>query len=166
MKNRLIALYLPQYHPVPENDAWWGKGFTEWTNVTKASPLYKGHYQPQLPADLGFYDLRVPEVREEQAKLATENGIYGFCYYHYWFNGRRILERPFQEVFESGKPDFPFMLCWANENWTRRWDGLEKEVLLQQNYSDEDDVQHMESLVKYFKAPRYIRVNNKPVFIL
>jgi lipopolysaccharide biosynthesis protein len=160
---RPIAIYLPQYHPIPENDAWWGKGFTEWTNVTRAKPLFEGHYQPHLPADLGFYDLRVAEVREEQARLAKEHGIYGFCYYHYWFNGRRILERPFQEVFESGKPDFPFMLCWANENWSRAWEGKDDDVLLEQQYSEEDDRAHINYLVQYFLDERYIRVNGKPV---
>jgi lipopolysaccharide biosynthesis protein len=163
-KIRPIAIYLPQFHPVKENDEWWGTGFTEWTNVTKAKPLYKGHYQPHLPADLGFYDLRLPESREAQAKLAEEYGIYGFCYYHYWFNGRRILERPFQEVFESGNPDFPFMLCWANENWTRIWDGGSKNILLEQKYSLEDDLNHIRALIPYFKDPRYIRIDNKPVF--
>ncbi|PZF72038.1 glycosyltransferase WbsX family protein [Taibaiella soli] len=163
-KLRPIAIYLPQFHPVAENDEWWGKGFTEWRNVTKATPLYRGHYQPHLPADLGFYDLRLPETREAQARLAQEYGIYGFCYYHYWFNGRRILERPFQEVFESGKPDFPFMLCWANENWTRVWDGGEKNVLLEQKYNSEDDANHIKSLLAYFKDPRYIRIDSKPVF--
>jgi len=161
---RSIAIYLPQFHPIPENDAWWGKGFTEWTNVAKAKPLFKGHYQPHLPADLGFYDLRLPEVRDQQAQLAREYGIYGFCYYHYWFNGRRILERPFKEVFESGKPNFPFMLCWANENWTRVWDGGEKNILLQQNYSEEDDRNHIRTLIPYFKDSRYIKIEGKPVF--
>lgn len=166
MKLRPIAIYLPQFHPIPENDAWWGKGFTEWTNVTKAKPLFKGHYQPHLPTELGFADLRVPEVREEQAKMAREYGIHGFCYYHYWFNGKRILERPFQEVFESGKPDFPFMLCWANENWTRTWDGKENNVLLEQNYSEEDYRNHIQSLIPYFEDERYIRIDGKPVMAI
>lgn len=163
---RPIAIYLPQFHPVPENDEWWGKGFTEWTNVTKAKPLFKDHYQPHYPADMGFYDLRLPEIRQAQADLAKEYGIYGFCYYHYWFNGKRILEKPFQEVFESGKPDFPFMLCWANENWTRTWDGGENQILLKQDYSPEDDLRHIQALIPYFKDPRYIRINNKPVFAI
>lgn len=163
---RPIAIYLPQFHPTPENDKWWGKGFTEWTNVTKAQPRFKGHYQPHLPADLGFYDLRVPETREAQAALAKEYGIYGFCYYHYWFNGRRILERPFQEVFESGKPDFPFMLCWANEDWIRSWDDNPDEALLEQKYSPEDDLKHIQTLIPYFKDERYIKVDGKPVFAI
>ncbi len=163
-KVRPIAIYLPQFHPVPENDEWWGKGFTEWTNVSKAKPRFRGHYQPHFPADLGFYDLRLPEVRQAQADLARQYGIYGFCYYHYWFNGRRILERPFQEVFESGRPDFPFMLCWANENWTRIWDGSEREVLLKQEYSEEDDIAHISALIPYFRDERYIKVDGKPVF--
>lgn len=163
---RAIAIYLPQFHPIPENDQWWGKGFTEWTNVVKAKPLFKGHYQPHLPADLGFYDLRLHETRDAQAKLAKDYGIYGFCYYHYWFNGKRILERPFQEVFESGKPDFPFMLCWANENWTRIWDGGNDKILLEQKYSAEDDRKHIKELLPYFKDDRYIKVNGKPVIAI
>ena len=163
---RAIAFYLPQFHPVPENDEWWGKGFTEWRNVAKAKPLFPGHYQPHLPADLGFYDLRLPEVREAQVDLAREHGIHGFCYYHYWFNGRRILERPFNEVLESGKPDFPFCLCWANENWTRVWDGGEKNVLLGQNYSHEDDLAHIQSLIPAFRDPRYIRINGRPLYLV
>lgn len=165
-KIRPIAFYLPQYHPVPENDKWWGKGFTEWQNVVKARPRYEGHYQPHLPADLGYYDLRVPEVREMQANLAKKYGIYGFCYYHYWFNGRTILERPFEEVFRSGKPDFPFMLCWANENWTKIWDGGNNEILLEQKYSREDDIAHINHLIKYFRDDRYIKVNGKPVLMI
>ena len=118
MKPRLISFYLPQFYPTPENDEWWGKGFTEWTNVGRAKPLFKGHYQPKVPADLGYYDLRIPEVREQQADLAREAGIEGFCYWHYWFgNGKRLLDRVFREVVETGKPDFPFCLCWANHSW-------------------------------------------------
>lgn len=163
---RAIAFYLPQFHPIPENDEWWGKGFTEWRNVVKAKPLFPGHYQPHLPADLGFYDLRLPEAREAQAALAREYGIHGFCYYHYWFNGRRILERPFDEVLKSGKPDFPFCLCWANENWTRIWDGGDKHVLLEQNYTAEDDLAHIQSLIPAFRDERYIRVDGKPLFVV
>jgi lipopolysaccharide biosynthesis protein len=163
---RAIAFYLPQYHPIPENDEWWGPGFTEWRNVAQARPLFPGHYQPHVPADLGYYDLRLPEVREAQADLARRNGIHGFCYYHYWFNGRRILERPFAEVLASGKPDFPFCLCWANENWTRVWDGGEQNVLLQQHYSAEDDLAHIRALIPAFADPRYIRIDGRPLLLV
>lgn len=166
-KFRVVTIYLPQFHPFKENDEWWGKGFTEWTNVTKARPLFPGHYQPHLPSDLGFYDLRVPEVREEQAQMAKEAGIYGFCYYHYWFNGHQLMERPLQEVLSSHSPDFPFMLCWANENWTRAWDGMNRNVLIEQNYNLEDDREHINYLIKkVFSDPRYIRIDNKPVFAI
>jgi lipopolysaccharide biosynthesis protein len=162
MMVRAIAFHLPQFHPIPENDEWWGKGFTEWTNVVRAMPRLPGHYQPHLPADLGFYDLRLPEARAAQAELAASHGIYGFCYYHYWFHGREVLERPVNEVLKSGEPDFPFCLCWANEPWSRRWDGSNNEVLLEQRYSESDDLAHIRALIPYFLDPRYIRVKGRP----
>lgn len=163
---RLIAFYLPQFHPIPENDEWWGKGFTEWTNVTRAKPIFKGHRQPRLPADLGFYDLRLPEVREAQAELARAHGIEGFCYWHYWFHGRRILERPFSEVLQSGKPDFPFCLGWANETWSRSWLGDNRKVILEQRYSHEDDIAHARWLALPLADPRYIRVRGRPLLLI
>lgn len=164
---RLIAYYLPQYHPIPENNAWWGSGFTEWTNVVKAKPLFKGHYQPHIPADLGFYDLRVPEVREQQAELAREAGIEGFCYWHYWFAGKRLIERPFQEVLESGKPDFPFCLGWANASWTGTWYGAPDLILQQQTYPGlEDHKAHFQALLPSFQDRRYMRVDQKPIIFV
>jgi hypothetical protein len=162
-KIRPIALYLPQFHPIPENDKWWGKGFTEWTNVAKAKPLFKGHWQPRLPADLGFYDLRVPEVREAQAQMAKDHGIYGFCYWHYWFAGKRLIERPFTEVVESGKPDFPFCIAWANQTWEGKWHGLSNnQVLIEQTYPGKEDYKaHFYTLLPAFKDKRYIEVNGK-----
>lgn len=172
-KARVIAFYLPQFHPVKENDEVWGKGFTEWTNVAKATPLYKGHYQPQIPADLGFYDLRVPEVREEQAEMAREYGVEGFCYWHYWFgNGKRILERPFNEVLESGKPDYPFCLGWANHSWSNKtWQktGHFKNdiIFLKQTYPGDDDYTlHFNTILSAFKDHRYITVDGKPLFLI
>ncbi|MBP3211773.1 MAG: glycoside hydrolase family 99-like domain-containing protein [Prevotella sp.] len=170
MKPRIIGLYLPQYHPIPENDEWWGKGFTEWTNVAKAKPLFRGHYQPRIPADLGFYDLRLPEVREQQAQLAREAGLEGFCYYHYWFgNGRQLLERPFNEVLASGKPDFPFCLCWANHDWTNKtWQKgnnfRRDSMIMKMEYSKEDYVRHFNYVLPAFRDPRYITVDGKPLF--
>ena len=164
---RLIAYYLPQFHPIPENDEWWGKGFTEWTNTAKAKPMFRGHYQPHIPADLGFYDLRVPETRLAQAEMAKTYGITGFCYYHYWFGGRRILEKPFQAVLESGQPDFPFCLCWANQTWTGIWHGAPNRILIEQTYPGDDDHKaHFETLLPAFRDPRYLRVDNKPIFVI
>lgn len=164
---RTIALYLPQYHPIPENDEWWGPGFTEWTNVAKARPLFRGHQQPRIPADLGFYDLRLAETREQQALLAREAGIEGFCYYHYWFAGRRIIERPFNEVLASRQPDFPFCLCWANQTWSGIWHGLSNRVLIEQTYPGrEDHIRHFNALLPAFTDSRYIRVDGKPLFVV
>ena len=165
-KLRLLAFYLPQFHPIPENDLWWGRGFTEWTNVAKAKPLFRGHHQPHLPSDLGFYDLRLPEVRDAQADMARSHGISGFCYYHYWFHGRRLLSRPFDEVLASGRPEFPFCLCWANENWTRTWDGTDRQVLMPQQHSPEDDRAHFAHLLPAFRDSRYVRVDGRPLFLV
>lgn len=167
---RFIAFYLPQYHPFPENDEWWGPGFTEWTNVARARPLFRGHVQPHIPADLGFYDLRVPETREHQAQLAREAGVEGFMYWHYWFgNGKRLMERPFNEVVETGKPDFPFCLAWANHSWYKKlWDPKAKGkdlLLIEQQYPGvEDYINHFNTLLPAFKDSRYIRVNSKLLF--
>ena len=169
---RFIAFYLPQFHPTPENDEWWGKGFTEWVNVAKARPLFRGHDQPHIPADLGFYDLRLPDVREQQAELAREAGIEAFCYWHYWFgNGKRLLERPFQEVVASGKPDFPFCLGWANHSWFKKlWDPKAKgkdTLLIEQTYPGvEDYVAHFKAMLPAFKDKRYFRVNGKLFFLI
>jgi GT2 family glycosyltransferase/glycosyltransferase involved in cell wall biosynthesis len=165
-KIRAIAFYLPQFHPIQENDRWWGKGFTEWTNVAKAKPLFPGHYQPHVPADLGFYDLRLPEARIAQADMAREYGLYGFCYYHYWFQGKMLLETPIREVLKTGQPDFPFCLCWANENWTRVWNGGSKDILISQEYSEKDDAEHIRYLCEIFRDRRYIRIHGKPLFLV
>lgn len=171
MRARIIANYLPQFHPIPENDKYWGPGFTEWINVVKARPFFKGQYQPKIPADLGFYDLRLPEIREQQAQLAREAGVEGFCYWHYWFgNGKELLQRPFNEVLASGKPDFPFCLCWANHDWsTRSWkNGKGKNITIQkQLYLGEDDYTlHFYNELPAFKDHRYITIDGKPLFVI
>ena len=169
---KVIAFYLPQYHPTPSNDAWWGKGFTEWTNVAKARRLYPGHYQPKIPTELGFYDLRLPEVRKQQAEMARQAGIYGFCYYHYWFSeSRQELDLPFREVVASGEPDFPFCLCWANESWhSKFWnkDGTtKKQLLAEQLYLGEaDNKAHFMSLLSAFQDKRYIKVDGRLLFMI
>ena len=163
---KYIAFYLPQFHPVPENDAWWGKGFTEWTNVTKASALFEGHYQPHLPADFGFYDLRLREIQREQADCAEKYGIDAFCFHYYWFAGRRILERPVEEFLSDSEIGIQFCLCWANEPWTRRWDGSEQELLIAQEYSDANDIEFAKSLLPYFRDSRYLRVDGAPLLVV
>ena len=164
---RTFAFYLPQYYPTPENDVWWGKGFTEWSNVGRAKPLFRGHYQPRVPADLGYYDLRIPEVRVQQAEMAKACGIEGFCYWHYWFGGQRLLDRVFAEVLSSGSPDYPFCLCWANHSWkAKTWDpSIPDKMLMEQTYPGPEDYrQHFLAMLPAFKDKRYIRVEGRLLF--
>ena len=163
---RVVALYLPQFHPIPENDRWWEPGFTEWTNVARARPLFPGHHQPHLPGSLGFYDLRIPEVRAAQAELAQAHGIEAFCYWHYWFGGgRRLLQRPFQEVLASGSPRINFCLGWANESWSGIWHGAPERILVEQQYPGDDDVRrHFAEILPAFRDERYLRVGDRTVF--
>jgi len=161
----LVAFYLPQFHTFPENDAWWGKGFTEWTNATKARPLFDGHYQPHLPSN-GFYDLRDRHVQHQQIREAKAHGIDAFCFHYYWFGGRRLLERPVDEFLSDKKADIEFCLCWANENWTRAWDASEREILIEQTYSPKNDIDFIESLLPFFRDRRYLRVDGKPLLVV
>ena len=169
---KIIAFYLPQYHPTPHNDLWWGKGFTEWTNTARAKPLFKGHEQPHIPGELGFYDLRLPDARCAQADLAKEYGIYGFCYYYYRFSkGNNELDFPIKEVLRTGKPDFPFMICWANQTWHKKfwkYDGsCNEQILVEQTYGDESDyADFFYEVLPYFKDSRYIRIDGKPAFMI
>jgi len=163
---RIVALYLPQFHRVAENDLWWGEGFTEWTNAKKGRKWFSWQHQPHEPSELGYYDLTDPSIRERQAELARQYAVEGFCYYHYWFGGKRLLERPFHEVLTARKPDFPFCLCWANESWTGAWGGQEKRILLEQTYSDADHRTHAERLARALKDPRSVRVDGRPVFLV
>lgn len=170
---KIIAFYLPQFHPFPENDEWWGKGFTEWTNVGKATPLFPGHYQPKVPSELGYYDLRLPEIAEQQVQLAKEAGVTGFCYWHYWFEkGKELMEMPFYRMLETGSPNFPFCVGWANESWlNKQWnaDGTLKagKILIEQKYGGEEDyIAHFEKLLPAFKDPRYISIENKPLVFI
>lgn len=171
-KARVIAYYLPQFHPIPENDKWWGKGFTEWTNVGKAKPLFRGHYQPRVPADLGYYDLRLLEIREAQAQMARDAGVEGFCYWHYWFShDKQLLDRVFKEVLHSGKPDFPFCLGWANHSWTNKsWEvgtrKVKEQTLMEMVYNEDEYTKHFYDVLPAFKDKRYIKVDGKPLFVV
>ena len=162
----MVALYLPQFHAIPENDEWWGAGFTEWNNVARGSPRFPGHHQPRIPRDLGFYDLLSPGVMERQIELAKASGIFAFCFYYYLFGKRKVLEKPLERFLADRSLDMPFCLMWANENWTRRWDGQESEVLLAQHYAAEDDDFLIESIAPYLKDPRYLRACNRPIFFV
>jgi lipopolysaccharide biosynthesis protein len=163
---RLIAFYLPQFYPFQQNDLWWGTGFTDWTNVTRARPNWEGHYQPRVPADLGYYDLSRPETMDRQWQLAQRYGVDAFCYYYYWFAGTRLLDRPLERLLDPAQPAQPFCLCWANENWTRRWDGQDRDVLIAQRHSADDDVAVIRDMARYISHPSYLRVDGRPLILV
>ncbi len=164
---KIIAFHLPQYHTFPENDEWWGKGFTDWNNVKKAKPLFKRHYQPRVPLNNNYYNMMDYETRKWQAETAKKYGVYGFCYYHYWFNGKLLMEKPLEDLLEEKEIDLPFCLCWANEPWTRAWDGGDKDIIMPQQYGDKADwKKHINYLIKFFKDERYIKVDNKPMMVI
>ncbi|MCF8359106.1 MAG: glycoside hydrolase family 99-like domain-containing protein [Prolixibacteraceae bacterium] len=163
---RLIAFYLPQFHTIPENDKWWGKGFTEWINVKKAFPVFKDHYQPKTPSELGYYNLSYIDIIEKQSELASYYGIFGFCYYYYWFSGKKLLEKPLNNILNTKKPASPFCICWANENWTRRWDGLDQEILIEQKYEEGWHINFFNEILPILKDYRYIKIDNKPLLLI
>lgn len=167
-KTKIIAFYLPQYHTIPENDKWWGKGFTEWTNVKKAKPLFTGHDQPRVPLNNNYYNLLNDDVKIWQVNLAKKYGVFGFCYYHYWFkDGKQLLEKPAEQMLNNQNVDLPFCFCWANENWSRNWDGGNQEIIMEQNYGNQQDWElHFQYLLKFFKDDRYITVDGKPLFVI
>ncbi|HFD7561535.1 TPA: glycoside hydrolase family 99-like domain-containing protein [Providencia rettgeri] len=164
---KILAYYLPQFHEIPENNEWWGKGFTEWTNVKKAKPLFNNHNQPRVPLNKNYYNLLDSTVMEKQSKIAKEYGIDGFCFYHYWFDGKLLLEKPLINLLKNKNIDLDFCLCWANEPWARTWDGKNKDILIEQKYGNKADwKKHFDYLVSYFNDPRYIKVNGKPMLVL
>ena len=166
-KLKIIAFYLPQFHSIEENDKWWGKGFTEWTNVKKAVPLYPGHDQPRIPLNDNYYNLLDDDTKIWQANLAKKYGVYGFCYYHYWFKGKKLLEKPAEQMLKNKSIDLPFCFCWANENWSRNWDGGNREIIVKQDYGEKKDwEEHFQYLLTFFKDSRYITVNGKPLLVI